>query len=127
MIIIWLFFTTGINQVFFTRVGKSAKSDCYLRQVCPSICPSISMEQLHSYWKNFNEIWYLINFRKSVVKNQISFKWTRITSTLHKVLYTFLIICRSILLRVRNFSDISCRENQNCMFNSFFVKNVPCL
>jgi hypothetical protein len=40
--------------------------------------------------------------------------------------YTFLIIYRSSLLRMRNGSDISCRENKNThfMFNIFFHKIV---
>jgi len=38
---------------------------------------------------------------------------TRITGTLHEDRYTFLIICRSYLLRMRNVLEKSCRENQN--------------
>jgi hypothetical protein len=33
-------------------------------------------------------------------------------ATLYKEQYTFMIICRSFLLRLRNISDRSCRENQ---------------
>jgi len=48
-------------------------------------------------------------------------------STLYKVLYTLLITSPSFLLKVRNFKDINCRENQNTnsMFNNVFKKNVP--
>jgi hypothetical protein len=35
--------------------------------------------------------------------------------TLHEDLFTFLIISRSILLRMRNVSDKICRENQNIL------------
>lgn len=35
---------------------------------------------------------------------------------LHEDHYTFLIISHSLLFRVRNVSDISCRENQNVHF-----------
>jgi hypothetical protein len=46
-------------------------------------------------------------------------------STLHEDQYTFLIISCSFLLRVRNFSDKSCRGNQNShfIFGSFFFEN----
>ena len=52
---------------------------------------------------------------------------TRITLTLHEDHYTFFIISRSILLRMRNVSDKSCRENQNThfVFNDLFSKTVP--
>jgi len=52
---------------------------------------------------------------------------TRITGTLHKDQYTFFIISRSLLLRVRNVSDKSCTENQNThyVFSNFFPKIVP--
>jgi hypothetical protein len=44
-------------------------------------------------------------FRKSVEKIQVSLKFTKITSTLHEDLCTFIIICRSVILRMRNVSD----------------------
>jgi len=37
---------------------------------------------------------------------------TKITATLHEDQYTFLIVYRSVL-RMRNVSDKSCRENRN--------------
>ena len=45
-----------------------------------------------------------------------------ITGTLHEDRHTFLIISRFILLRMRNVSDKSFRENQNThfAFNIFF-------
>ena len=44
------------------------------------------------------------------------------TGTVHEDQYTFLIISRSVLLRMRNVSDKSCTENQNThfVFNNFF-------
>jgi len=36
--------------------------------------------------------------------------------TLHEDQYTFLIISHPLLLRVRNVSDRSCRENQNTFY-----------
>jgi len=46
----------------------------------------------------------------------------RITGTLHEDQYTCLVITRSVLLRMRNVSDKSCRENQNThfVFSNFF-------
>ena len=42
--------------------------------------------------------------------------------TLHEVQYTFLIISHSVLLRMRNVSDKTCRENQN---THFIFSNSP--
>jgi len=41
--------------------------------------------------------------------------------------YTFMIISRSVLLRMRNVSGKSCRENQNTHFisSNFLSKIVP--
>jgi len=40
-------------------------------------------------------------------------------------LYTYMIISRRILLKMRNISDRSCRKNQNMriMFDNFFPQN----
>jgi len=45
---------------------------------------------------------------------------------LHEDRYTFLIMSRLILLRMKNISDKICRENENTlyMFNNFFSKIV---
>jgi hypothetical protein len=47
--------------------------------------------------------------------------------TSHEDRYTFMIISRSVLLRMRNVSDKSCRENQNThfVFGNTFSKIVP--
>jgi len=47
------------------------------------------------------------------------------TGTLHEDLWTIMIIFRSVLLKMRNGADKSCRENQNTlfMFNDFFSLN----
>ena len=46
---------------------------------------------------------------------------------LHEDQYTFLIITRSFLVRMRNVSDKSCRVNQNThfMFSNVSTKIVP--
>jgi len=45
---------------------------------------------------------------------------------LHVDKYTFFIILHSVLLRMRNVSDKSCRENQNThfMFKNFFLNGA---
>jgi hypothetical protein len=109
------------NQ-FFTRVRKISKSDYWLRHVCPSV----RMEQLGSHRTDFNEIWYLSVFRKSVEKIQVLLKSDKITGTLHKDLCTCMIISRRILLITRNVSDEICTENQNTRilcWNFFFRKS----
>jgi hypothetical protein len=40
----------------FRRVRKTAKIDYQLRHVCPSVRPSIRMEQLGSHWSDFHDI-----------------------------------------------------------------------
>ena len=47
---------------------------------------------------------------------------TRITATLRDEQYTFMIIFHSVLLRMKNVSGKSCRENQNThfVFGNFF-------
>ena len=88
-----------------------------LRSVRTSVCVELS-----SHWKDFDEIWYLSIFIKSVDKIQVLLKsdkkryctWDR---------YAFMITSRWILLVVENFSE-KCRENQNTrlMFCYFFRK-----
>jgi hypothetical protein len=47
--------------------------------------------------------------------------------TLHKDACTFMIISRSVLLRMKSVTDKSCVDNQNMhfMFNNFYPKNLP--
>ena len=63
-------------------------------------------------------------FRKSVNKIPVSLRSGKNKGTLHEDKYTFFITSCSILLRTRNFSDKSCRENQNThfVFSDFFSK-----
>ena len=54
---------------------------------------------------------------------------TRIMGTLHEDICTFVTISCWILLRIRNVSDKSCRENQNThfMYSNFFLKIMSCM
>ena len=109
-------------QAHSQNFEKRLLTSSFLLSVCASVC----VEQLGSHGTDFHEILYL-----SVSKNlsrKFKFHWflTRITRTLHEDQYTYLIISRSVLSRVKNVSDSRCREHQNThfMFNNFFLK--PC-
>jgi hypothetical protein len=53
---------------------------------------------------------------------------TRITGIFHEDQYIFLILSRSLLLRMRNVSDKSCGENQNTYaIFIFFSRKSGCL
>jgi hypothetical protein len=108
------------NSVFaFTKLRKATIS------IVVSVCLSILTEQLRSYLTDFRKTWYFSIFRKSEI--QVSLQSNNNNGTLHEDLCTFVIISRWILLRMRNVSDKSCRENQNThfMFNNVFPKIVP--
>ena len=65
-------------------------------------------------------------FRKFVGKIRVSLKSDKNKGTLHEDVCTLMTISRRILLRMRNVSDRSCRENQNShfIFNNFFSENL---
>jgi len=90
--------------------------------VVMSVRPFVRMEQLSSHCTDFHEISYSSIFRKTVKKTEVSLKSEKKTGTLREDQYTFLIISRSVLLRIRNVSDKSCRGNQNThlIFSNFF-------
>ena len=103
----------------FWRVRKIAKSNYWLRHVCPH---GTTRFPLDGFSWNLIFIYFLKNCRKIQVplksdKNNGYFTWRSIC---------ILIISRSILLRMRNVSDRSCRGNQNTRFvsnNSFFLRS----
>ena len=82
-----------------------------LASSCPSVRPSVRMEQLGFHWTDFHEISYWSIFSNICWKY---FKFhqnvTRITSTLHKDQHTFLITSRSLVRRMKNVPDKHCRE-----------------
>jgi len=81
------------------------------------------VEQRNSHWTDFHEILYFSVFRKSVEKVQVLLTRTRITGALREDQYIFLIMSR-VVLRMRNVSVKTCRENQNTyfVFNNFFPR-----
>jgi len=56
-------------------------------------------------------------------KFNLDYNLTRITGTLHEQQIAFVTACRSVLLKTRNVSDKSCRENQTThfMFNNVSI------
>ena len=83
-----------IYEFFINRCRKIANKRL-LASSC-LVCLPGRMEQLGFDWTDFYEIWFL--------------------SILHEDLCTFVVVTRSILLRTRNVSDNSCRENENTRF-----------
>jgi hypothetical protein len=84
--------------------------------VCASARPPVRIEQLGSRWTDIHKSLHLRIFRKSVENIHVSLKPDKNNGTLHEDQHTFLITSRSILLRMRNVSDESCRENQTTHF-----------
>ena len=64
-------------------------------------------------------LWNLLSiFENLSGKFEIHLNMTRITSTLHEDQYSFLIVSRQILLRMRKISDKCCREKNLKVFGS---------
>jgi hypothetical protein len=74
------------------------------------------MRELGFHYNNFDEIWYLWLFRKSVKKIQVSLKSDKITGTWQRHVFIFMTISRWINLTTRNVSNKRHRENQNTHF-----------
>jgi len=62
-------FESTVFVFVFRRVRKIAAASFVIR-----VCLSVRMERLVLNWKDFREIWYLIVFRKSVKKIEVSCK-----------------------------------------------------
>jgi hypothetical protein len=89
-----------------------------------SVCQSVRMEQFGFHCTDFHYIWYLSTFRKHVEKILFVSHLRRVTDTSHEDVFTFMTSCW-ILLRMRNVSDKSCRENQNIFYVQFFFFEIP--
>jgi hypothetical protein len=98
--------------------------------VCLSVCRLFFCPLHGTAWvplDRIREIWYSSIFQKSIKSIQVLLKSDTNNGTAHAAdRYTFLITSCSVLLRMRNFSDKSCRENQNThfVFNNFFWKSL---
>ena len=73
-------------------------------------------QSVRSHSKDFYKIWYLNILRKSVLEIQESSNLKRIGCTIHESQYMFMVISRSVLLRLRNFQVRICRKSQNTNF-----------
>jgi len=64
---------------------------------------------------------------KSVENIQVTSKSNKNNGTLHEDRCTFIIISRSVVIRMRNVSDKSCIKNLNThfVFSNLFPKIVP--
>ena len=91
-----------------------------------SVRPSFRMENLGPHWKDFEGIWYLSIFRKSVQNNKSSLKSDK-NNGYYTVTRTCRITSHWLLLKARNVSHRRCRENQNTnfMFGNVFPKIIP--
>ena len=108
-----IYFTNEFEQLFlgaFTRFRKATIS------FVMSLCVSVRLLACPSAWSNsalterilmkfdisafFENLWRKFKFYLNL---------TRITGTLHEDQYTFLIICRWFILRMRNVLNISCK------------------
>jgi len=123
------------NQLFRLKTCSRHQADCRLCRTCTniqplgafeqlrkatisfvmSICPSARMELLGFHWTDFHEMLYWRIVRKSIEKI-VSLKSEKDKGNLREDQFTFLIISRSVLLRMRCVSDKSCRENQKTHF-----------
>ena len=74
------------------------------------------MEQLGSHGRIFVKFDIRVFFENMSRKFKFLLKLTKIMGTLHEDQYTFLIIIRSVLLRMTNILVKSCRENRNTHF-----------
>jgi hypothetical protein len=113
----WMERRWRIFGVFYTLSPVSLDTFAELRRANISfvmcVRPSVHMEQLDCHWTDIYVILYLSTFRKCIGENSNFLKIGRMTGTLREDQYTFVIISRRILLRMRNVSDKRCRENQN--------------
>ena len=90
--------------------------------------PSVWMEQLGSHCTDFFKKFFI--FKRFFFSKNLSWKFkfhsnlTRLYCTWRSI-YIFLIISRTIHLRIKNVSNKCCRENQNThfMFGNFFFEN----
>ena len=117
-----------VRLFFFRSVRKIENSFYYLCQVCPSV----RTEQLSSRSTDFDEIYYLIIFEKSIEKDQVPLKYEKnnVYFTRKPIciyIYINFFISRSVLHAMYIISDRRCRENQNThvMFSNCFSKIAP--
>jgi hypothetical protein len=115
-----------MEEKLFTNCRRFSQN-CEKRLValpCPSVCPSPWNNSAPTGW-TFMKFDIRIYFQNLSRKFKFHENLTRITGTLHEDQYTFMIISRSVLRRMRNVSYRICTENQNThfVFNNFFFSD----
>ena len=128
MCFVWIWEQTAVislcnfNGFVYIVYAKLWKATISFQSVRPSACNNSSPTT--RIFKTFH-IWESVE--DAPRKFKLHSNLTTITCTLHEDRYTFVIISRSVLLRMRNVSDRSYRENQNThfVFSDFFPKIVP--
>jgi hypothetical protein len=116
------FHLSKLSGVFLFKLRKAIIS------FVMSVGLSVRVEHLGPDWTDFPkkfESW--VFFENLSRKFKFHSYLTRITGTLHEDVCVFMIVSRWILLRMRNISEKSCRENRIIHFMSctFFPKIVP--
>jgi hypothetical protein len=107
-------------------LGAFAKSRKATTSFVMSVCPSVRMEHISSYGKDFDEVLCLSAFRKPVEEIKFSLKFDRNTGTLHGDQYTFFYRISLNSITIRIFSVKCYRENQNTyfIFNKVFFNRA---
>ena len=108
-------------QPAVTFLGAFAKLRKATISFVMSVRPSVRLEQLGSHWRDFHEILCMSTFRKTVEKIQDSLKSENNNGTLRADRYIFVIISRSVLLRMRNVSDKSCTGISVSWFRASYI------
>jgi hypothetical protein len=98
----------------FAKLRKATTS--FVSSSRPSVCPHGATRLIFMKF----DIWG--SFENLSRKFKFHFNRTRMKGTLHEDQYTFLILSRSILLRMKNVSEKRCRETceTHFMFSNFF-------
>jgi len=108
-----------LNKVFcafnFRRFRKKLEKRL-LASSCLSVRLSIRNEQVGCHMTDFMKFHVRVFFENLSIKFKFNYNLTTITGTLHADRYIFVIISRSVLLRMRNVSDKSCTESQITYF-----------
>jgi preprotein translocase subunit Sec63 len=86
-------------------------------------------ETAASHCRDFHEIFDISAILEHLSKKLVSLKSDKNNRYLHHGLCTFVIISRSVRLKMRNVSDKSCRLNQSthCVFSNFFAPEYRCV
>jgi hypothetical protein len=101
------------GRILFDRRKPTAEEVCKLRKAATGFVMSVCPAATGRIFMKFGVLLFFENLSRKVMFN---YNMTTTTGTLQADQYTFSIIPRSVLLRVRNIFDKSCRGNQNTHF-----------